>query len=321
MSAPFFSVLVTAYNRAAVLPRCIASAGRQTFADLEIVVVDDGSSDDTPAVLAGIDDPRLRIVRHEHNRGISPARATAAAHARGEWLVILDSDWELVPDALARLRDLIVGLPPDVGIIRSRLRGDDGSLQPGILPEGVTDYRGRLEWCDAVDSAGVASDAGHCIHRSVVQTEALLDRRGGVETLWELDVARFTRSLWVQDVLGLQHTDGSHSHSRDANPRRLVPRLLAEAPDMFWVAETLLDRHREGLARFAPHYGMSVEKNAGLHGFLAGHRRAGIRHTVAVMRGRSVREPALWITLLLGVIGPRPVAYAQAVKRRWETAP
>ncbi|MFZ0041763.1 MAG: glycosyltransferase [Solirubrobacteraceae bacterium] len=317
MSRPFFSVLVTVYNRSGQIARCVSSCAAQTFEDLEIVVVDDGSTDDTLAVLDGLGEPRLRVVRHSSNRGISPARATAAAHATGTWLVMLDSDWELEPDALARLKAIIDGLPPDVRIIRSRLRADDGSLEPGVMPHGVTDYVGRLRWCDAVAAAGAASDAGHCVHRSVLDADPLIDdRRGAVETLWELDVARRQPSLWVSDVLGLQHTDAPNSHLRDLRASRLVPRLLAEAPDVLWMNQTLLAEHREGLARYAPTYRLALEESAALEGFLAGDRRAGIRNSVTALRHGG--PPArILATAATGILGPRSLAYAKVAGRRW----
>jgi hypothetical protein len=315
---PFFSVLITAYNRADEIRRCVRSCSDQTFQDFEIVVVDDGSTDATAAVLAGIDEARLRIVRHERNRGISPARATAGRHARGEWLVILDSDWELVPNTLTRLKEVIDGLPPDVHIVRSRLRADDGSLQPGIMPTGITDYRGRLRWCDAVVAAGAASDAGHCIHRSVLDAENFIDgRRGAVETLWELNVARRERTFWLPEVLGLQHTDSANSHSREVSPNRLIPRLLSEAPDTLWMVETLLTDHGDELTRFAPHYQHSLQESAALEGFLAGNRRAGIHHTVAAIRTGSIHDSKLLATLLLGLLGPTALARAKVAGRRW----
>jgi hypothetical protein len=299
------------------MERCVGSVSRQSFDDLEVVVVNDASTDHTRAVLAGLGEPRLRVVHHTENRGISPARATAVEHARGEWMVMLDSDWELVPDSLARLKAEIDGLAPDVHIVRSRLRADDGSLEPGIMPTGVTDYDGRLRWCDAVAAAGASSDAGLCIHRSVFAAVPLINnRRGAVETLWELDVACREPSLWVEDVLGLQHTDAPNSHLRDVSPARLLPRLLGEAPDTLWMLETLLAEHREGLARWAPHYRLALEESAALNGFLAGDRRAGVRHTVTALRlGAAV--PKLSGTLTLGVLGPRPLAYAKLAGRRW----
>jgi Glycosyl transferase family 2 len=317
MARPFFSVLITAYNRADQVARCVDSCRRQTFEDFEIVVVDDASTDATPAILAAIDEPRMRVVRHDHNRGISPARATAATRARGEWFVILDSDWELVEHSLARLAELIEAIPPDVHIIRSRLRADDGSLQPGIVPSGITDYHARLRWCDAVTAAGVASDAGHCMHRSVFEVENFIDdRRGAVETLWELNLARRERSLWVSDVLGLQHTDAANSHTRDVDPQRMIARLRREAPDELWMAETLLGEHASELSRYAPRYERALEESAARQGFLAGDRRAGVSHTLAAQRLGPVINPKLWATLLLGLVGPWALVYAKVGGRR-----
>jgi len=137
-----------------------------------------------------------------------------------------------------------------------------------------------------------------------------------VETLWELDVARRVASLWVPDVLGIQHVDAANSHTRDLDPGRLIPRLLAEAGDVLWVEETLLRDHREGLERYAPHYRHSIRKNAAVQAFLAGDRRRGVRHTVAALRDRSWRAPAVLAALVLGLLGPRPLARAQLANRR-----
>ena len=83
--------------------RCIESCFRQTFNDFEVIVVDDGSTDGTAATLRGRWDSRLRVVVHESNRGINPARHTGVSQSRGTWVVVVDSDWELFPHALQRL--------------------------------------------------------------------------------------------------------------------------------------------------------------------------------------------------------------------------
>jgi glycosyltransferase involved in cell wall biosynthesis len=316
MAEPYFSVLITAYNRAGQLSRCLRSCQDQTFPEFEIVVVDDASTDGTAALLAGLDEPRLRVVTHPENRGISPARATSVQHARGRWLVMLDSDWELVPHTLDRLRSVIDELPPGVRMIRSRLRWDDGSVSPLVIPEGVSDYHGRLAWLDAVMVNGGSSDAGHCIHRAVFDVSSYPhDRRGVIETLWETDTARREPSLWIPDVLGLQHVDAANSASRDASARRLIPRLVGEAPDLQWMAETMLSRHGPDLARHAPHYHRWLLESAAREAFLAGHRRAGIRHTRAAVRA-GAGGAQLWATLVLGVVGPRPLAYAKVAGRQ-----
>lgn len=316
---PFFSVLITAYNRAGEIERCIRSCTEQTFQDFEIVVVDDASTDATPTVLGALAQPRLRVIRHESNRGISPARATTVGHARGEWLVMLDSDWVLLPHTLARLRTLIDGLRPDVRIIRSRLQSEDGSVSPGVLPVGVTGYHGRLAWLEALAVQGASSDAGHCIQRGVFEeTNYFHDRRGAMETLWELNLARRELSLWVPDVLGRQYADAANSHTRDASTIRLIPRLLTEAPDALWMAETMLSEHGADLARCAPHYRGLLLESAALEALLSGDRLAGLRHTGAALRS-GAGLPKASATLALGVIAPRALAWSKVAGRRWRT--
>lgn len=316
MPGPLFSVLISTYNRAHEVQRAVRSCSEQTFGDFEIVVVDDASADGTADVLAALGEPRLRIVPHERNRGISAARATGVKHARGEWLVFLDSDWELFPHTLARLRTLIDGLPAGVHIIRSCLEAPDGSVQPGIMPTGITGYDERLHWLEELTIARASSDAGHCIHRSVFETTNFFeDRRGAMEGLWETDLARREQSLWVPDILGKQHVDAANSHSRDANASRLISRLLLEAPDDLWMAETMLAEHGAALDRLAPLTRRALTERAATQAFLTGDRRRGVRHTWDALRSGS-RHGKVWITLGLGLLGPRPLAYAKLAGRR-----
>jgi glycosyltransferase involved in cell wall biosynthesis len=314
---PFFSVLVSAYNRAREAERCVRSCIAQTFEDLEIVLVDDGSTDATVPALEALAEPRLRIVRHQQNRGISAARATAVEQARGQWYVILDSDWELLPHSLARLRELVDGRPEGVRIIRSRLRWDDGRIEPEIMPATpVTGYVERIEWLEAVIRAGAGSDAGHCMHRSVFGTTSFYaDRRGAMEGLWELDLARRERSLWVEEVLGLEHVDAENSYTRDADPSRMISGMLREAPDMLWMFETMISAHGDELARRAPSCRRGLDQGAAAQAFLSGDRARGVRHTVAAVRAGG-GDPRTLATLALGLLGPRALARAKLTGRR-----
>jgi glycosyltransferase involved in cell wall biosynthesis len=102
-SSPQVSVVIPTYNRAAVLGRAIKSVLAQTFPDLECIVVDDGSTDWTVALVGGFQDPRLRLLRLPLNRGASHARNVGIQAARGELLAFLDSDDEWLPQMLERL--------------------------------------------------------------------------------------------------------------------------------------------------------------------------------------------------------------------------
>lgn len=111
---PRLSVLIPTYNRARYLAAAVESALAQECPDLEILVVDDGSADDTQEVMARFTDPRVRFLP-QGKTGAPNTRNTAAAQARAEWLLWLDSDDTLMPGWVSRLlQELTWSEPADV---------------------------------------------------------------------------------------------------------------------------------------------------------------------------------------------------------------
>lgn len=96
---PLFSVVIPAFNRASALPMAIQSLLGQTYSNWEALVIDDGSSDNTQAVVEGYGDPRIRYVYQNH-AGLPAARNNGMLRATGDWIVYLDSDNELLPNYL-----------------------------------------------------------------------------------------------------------------------------------------------------------------------------------------------------------------------------
>ena len=96
----FVSVIIPSYNRADVLGRAIASVLSQSWADFELIVVDDGSTDHTARVLAEFDDPRLTGM-HQENKGVSAARNLGISASSGRYIALLDSDDYWLPEKLA----------------------------------------------------------------------------------------------------------------------------------------------------------------------------------------------------------------------------
>ena len=103
-SQPDISVIIPAFNRAHTLPKALDSVLSQTLKPREIIVVDDGSTDETNAVLA--DYPGLCIISQD-NRGVSAARNVGIEKAGGEWLAFLDSDDEWLKEKLEKQWDTI----------------------------------------------------------------------------------------------------------------------------------------------------------------------------------------------------------------------
>jgi GT2 family glycosyltransferase len=106
-AAPLASIVLITRNRAGMLARCLRTLFAQTWRPLEILVVDDGSTDATPDELARLGATAggvpFRVLRHPHNRGIGAARNTGIAAAQGEWIAFTDDDCEAAPDWLAAL--------------------------------------------------------------------------------------------------------------------------------------------------------------------------------------------------------------------------
>ncbi len=114
LRTPSVSVVIATYNRAGLLKETIESVLKQTFRDFELIVVDDGSTDDTEEVLKSYGD-RLRFLRQE-NRGPSAARNLGISLARASWISIQDSDDICAPSHLETLYRF-VEKNPDVGMV------------------------------------------------------------------------------------------------------------------------------------------------------------------------------------------------------------
>lgn len=101
-----FTIIIPTHNRAKLLARAIDSMIAQSDQQWELIVVDDGSTDDTKAIIARYDDERIRYI-HQENRQLNGARNTGVAATKGEYASFLDDDDEFLPDHLTRLRQAI----------------------------------------------------------------------------------------------------------------------------------------------------------------------------------------------------------------------
>jgi glycosyltransferase involved in cell wall biosynthesis len=97
---PRVSIVIAVYNGAPTIERALASVFAQTYTDYEVIVVNDGSTDDTGAVLAHLGD-RIRLIT-QGNRGLSAARNAGVRASTGEYVAFLDDDDEWMPEKLAR---------------------------------------------------------------------------------------------------------------------------------------------------------------------------------------------------------------------------
>lgn len=138
---PFFSILIPVYNTEMTLRRTLSSVLNQTFADIEVIVVDDGSTDDSFDILKTYEsrDARVKIIKHEKNSGLLAARYTAMKKATGRYVSFIDSDDWYELDACQILYDELQRNPVDMlefGYIREPI---------GLKQEICRDYGNRVD--------------------------------------------------------------------------------------------------------------------------------------------------------------------------------
>ena len=199
---PTVSIITPTYNRADLLPRAIDSVLRQTYPCWELIIVDDGSTDDTGQLLARYTDERIRFFKHEYNKGATGAKNTGLDHIRGDWFTILDSDDEMVPDALEVMLDY-AGRTGANAITCNCVDSQTGQLT-GLGHTGDGRMSPRL-------AAGFQGE-----HWGLTRTTLLGDLRFDErlptyeDTVW-LKINAKARRYYIHRALRVYHTEGSDS--------------------------------------------------------------------------------------------------------------
>lgn len=225
---PRVSVVVPTYNRGNLLPRAIESALAQTFSDFELIVVDDGSTDQTTAVVRGIADRRIRLVGDATRRGPSAARNRGIREARSGLVAFLDSDDEWLPRKLEmQLARLDGDSDPSTAVAYCRVHTyDDVTHRPihefGEPREGALFHDLLAGWKPVTTSL------------FLVRRAALLDVGGFDETLpcaedydlWLRLAEASYRFVGVNEVLVVKHENVGVQLSKDPVARLRGQELL-----------------------------------------------------------------------------------------------
>jgi len=299
------------YNRASTIRRAVESCLAQTDPDFELLVVDDGSNDDSAAIVTAYDDRRIRLLRHARNRGPCPARNTAIAEARGVWCVMVDSDFALIPHALERLRARTGEAAPDVGNVASSCEWDkSGRITPlPSAPTRVLDFPAYLRWVSSI----AVSEKLECIRRAVFADIRYPDSRA-----WEFEFHLDLCSRWKveisNEVLVRIYTDAPNRLTAGAG-REAVIRVLRDAPDKLVSFERALRRHGDSLCRWAPELYDYLAILAATQATYIGKRCLALHHIGGVLRRRPL-SPAGWAAAGLALLGSRIAAWTTVQRRR-----
>jgi glycosyltransferase involved in cell wall biosynthesis len=183
---PLVTTIIPTYNRAALVCEAIESVRRQTYPNLEIVVVDDGSSDGTASALAAYGDA-IRVIK-QNNSGPSAARNRGIAAAKGVFVAFLDSDDVWHPSKLARQIDLLQRAGPSVHCCLSNALVE----RPGGISGTTTfEHAGLVPACQE----GIWSNVTEILStRFVMFTQMVAIRRAALER-----VGGFDEGLWFME--------------------------------------------------------------------------------------------------------------------------
>lgn len=141
---PEISVVTPLYNKAASIGRAVESVLAQTFAEFEMIIVDDGSTDDSAARVEAIDDPRITLVR-QTNQGAAAARNHGVALARAAYVAFLDADDAWMPEFLSTIRKLIATFPGAGAYATGYfIKNTDAAMRPALFSHVPVDPQGGL---------------------------------------------------------------------------------------------------------------------------------------------------------------------------------
>ena len=145
-SGPEISVIVPVYKVERFLPACIDSLLAQTFADFELILVDDGSPDGCPVLCdaAAEKDNRVRVL-HKANGGVSTARNAGLDMARGKWIAFVDSDDSVQPDYLEKMYTAARAVGADIALCGGQCVDEEGGVIGPGEPRITDEVMGREE--------------------------------------------------------------------------------------------------------------------------------------------------------------------------------
>jgi glycosyltransferase involved in cell wall biosynthesis len=243
------TVVVPTRNRSALLAMTLRSVLRQRDVELEVIVVDEGSSDGTAAMLSRLADARVRVLRNEVPSGVSTARNRGAAAAVGEWLAFVDDDDLWAPDKLAQQLRAAASTSRDWVYTGSVSISEEGHViygRPPLPPEQMTAVLPRY---NAIPGGG----SNVVVHRAAWERVGPFDTRLRNTEDWEMWIrlakhglpACVNRPLLAYRVHGM---NASLDIAEIVRGTKLIERLHRTTADWGhihrWLAESYLRRGR-----------------------------------------------------------------------------
>jgi glycosyltransferase involved in cell wall biosynthesis len=298
ISKPAVSVVLPTYNRADSLGRAIQSVLEQTFTEFELIVVDDGSTDNSDEVLSAFTDSRVRVIRNPVNRGVSAARNTGIRQSSGQFIAFQDSDDLWRPHKLERQVECLVRAGDRVGVVGCGWQLHGARQTKTTFPTARGDiYREIL----ADQAPGLGTPM--LLVRRLADGQPMFDESlpAMVERDFKLQYARRFRFDFVDEVL-VDVQRGRSDHV--ANPRNALASYAR-----------YLEKYAEDLERW-PDIRAYYHWQAGREAVRCGDRRTAVRYfRSALATGHG--GPRMWRDAALGLLlGENGLRISSRLSRR-----
>lgn len=256
---PKISVLVPAYNVALWLPSCLDSILAQTYQNLEIIVVNDGSTDNTGTILDSYAKKNGRIVAiHQKNAGLVAARETGIAHATGDYVTFVDGDDTIAPDMYEHLMANALKYKADISHCGMDFVFPDGHIEPHygtgrlLVQDNIEGLRELLigelvepSLCTKLYARHLVTNS--CLDKSVLNNEDLLR-----------NFTLFSRAnrIVFEDFCGYQYFQRPGSMSKDSS------KALQNLKHILRARKLIVDNSSEELYPYAMRLWLSTYINA-----------------------------------------------------------
>ncbi len=232
MTNPTASVIMAAYNHAGYIAQAISSVLAQSWQNLELIVVDDGSTDRTREVVASFDDPRVRYI-YQENQGQGGARNTGIAHARGGYVCFLDDDDLWLPDRLETAL-AILQPHPEAGALYAAYQAIDS--EGNYLPQVTCRVVAPERMYDTLVEGGWFPPLVVTVRKTVLDAVGPLDPSLRGNDDWELwlRIARQYDFVGIPDIVALYRV---HGGGLSANTEHMLHDKIKAIARLFGPAE------------------------------------------------------------------------------------
>jgi glycosyltransferase involved in cell wall biosynthesis len=309
--SPLVSVIIPTYNRSEMLKRAIQSVLLQTYQNFEIIVVDDGSTDNTQDVLGSIEYRFIKYIRNKANKGGAYSRNLGIDHSKGRYIAFLDSDDEWLPTKLEKQIILFENSPKKTGVVYCSVYDKGHVIKKNTIPtkRGNLYRELLLGWCPPTTSS------------FVVRAEALKNK-----IQFDENLASFQDyDLWLQLSLDwdFDFVPESlvifHHHERLRVSKNLQPRINSLRYFLNkWHSDIVKAGGTDAIDYVEKKYLYALYSYAALNSLRKHERTIGLRYFYKILILKKIRLDFL-VKFLILFVGNQPLLCAtRKVRRRFE---